>query len=291
MFLERPDLRIPLPGLIDLIFSRSMSIRFTILGSSSSGNCALMATEHTRILIDAGFSARRIKKMLEDTGESIGNIDAVFLTHEHTDHTAGLNGLSRHQHLRVFANRGTAHAIQPRLKVRPNWQIFETGTEFSFRDLTIESFSIPHDAHDPVGFIFSCGNDDLFEPRRSIAWLTDLGYATELVRDRVRLADVLVLESNHDLDMLKADTRRPWSVKQRITGRHGHLSNLAARELLGECHNPAWKHVFLAHLSQDCNSLEAVERMFSDLRTSSKIPYSLATISPYRPAMLTIDLA
>ena len=111
------------------------------------------------------------------------------------------------------------------------------------------------------------------------------------MRDRVRLADVLVLESNHDLDMLKADTRRPWSVKQRITGRHGHLSNLAARELLGECRDPAWKHVFLAHLSRDCNSLEAVDRTFSDLRASSTIPYSIATIAPDGPAMLTVELA
>jgi phosphoribosyl 1,2-cyclic phosphodiesterase len=278
-----------LPGLIDLIFSRTMAIRLTILGSSSSGNCALIETGHTRVLIDAGFSARRIKKMLEDSGESIERIDAVFLTHEHTDHTAGLKGLSHHPDLRIFANRGTAHAVQNRLQIRPNWQIFETGTEFSFRDLTVESFSVPHDAHDPVGFIFSSGNDDLFETRASIAWLTDLGYATQLVRERVRRADVLVLESNYDLDMLNADTRRPWSVKQRITGRHGHLSNLAARELLGECQNPAWKHVVLAHLSRDCNSLEAVERTFSDLRTPTT-RYSLATIPPDGSTMSPIEL-
>ena len=268
-----------------------MPFRFSILGSSSSGNCAFIATENTRILIDAGFSARRIAALLEEAGESIESIDAVFLTHEHGDHTTGLSGLCRKRSIPVFANRGTAHAINPKLKAKPDWRVFETGSRFTFQDLTIESFSIPHDAHDPVGYLFSHGNGDLFGPVQSIAWLTDLGYATELVRERIRQADILVLESNHDLEMLKADTRRPWSVKQRITGRHGHLSNEAARDLLRDCPNPAWKHVFLAHLSRDCNSLEAVDRTFSDLRTATELPYSLATVAPDGAVMPVLRLA
>ena len=146
------------------------------------------------------------------------------------------------------------------------------------------------DAHDPVGYVFRHGHGDLFEPERSIAWLTDLGYATELVRERIRLADILVLESNHDLDMLNADTRRPWSVKQRITGRHGHLSNQAARDILTECANPTWKHVYLAHLSRDCNSLEAVDRTFADIRASSAQTYSLETVAPDGPGTAVLEL-
>lgn len=268
-----------------------MPIRFSILGSSSSGNCAFIATDTTRILIDAGFSARRIASLLAEAGESIDSIDAIFLTHEHGDHTTGLSGLCRKRSIPIFANRGTAHAIHPKLKTKPDWRVFETGSTFTFQDLTIESFSVPHDAHDPVGYLFSHGNGDLFAPIQSIAWLTDLGYATELVRERIRRADILVLESNHDLEMLKADTRRPWSVKQRITGRHGHLSNEAARDLLLTCTNPSWKHVFLAHLSRDCNSLEAVDRTFATLTSCHPLSYHLATVAPDSSVMPVFELA
>jgi len=283
--------RFPLLAGVDCISSPAMAIRFSILGSSSSGNCAYLETEKSRILIHAGFSARRIGHMLEAAGLSIETIDAVFLTHEHGDHTTGLSGLCRKRSIPVFANRRTAHAINPKLKNKPAWRIFETGSQFTFQDLTIESFSIPHDAHDPVGFVFRNGSGDLFEPIRSIAWLTDLGYATELVRERIRLADILVLESNHDPDLLKADTRRPWSVKQRITGRHGHLSNQAAFDILRDCPNPSWKHVYLAHLSRDCNSLEAVDRTFAEIRSSSDFTYSLDTVAPDGPGtpVLVLD--
>jgi phosphoribosyl 1,2-cyclic phosphodiesterase len=239
-----------------------MGMRFTILGTSSAGNCALVVTDDCKVLIDAGFSAKRIGEMLEDAGESPETIDAIVLTHEHGDHCAGLSGMCRRAGIKVFANRGTAAAIQPTLKRRPEWQLFETGSRFRFRDLEVETFSIPHDAADPVGLIFSHGEGDLFSPRRRLAWLTDLGYAPELVKERIRDVDVLVLESNHDLPMLQQDTRRPWSVKQRISGRHGHLSNEAARQLLESVSAPRWKQVYLAHLSRDCNSLAAVAQTF-----------------------------
>jgi phosphoribosyl 1,2-cyclic phosphodiesterase len=256
-----------------------MAMRFTILGSSSSGNCALLATEDCRILVDAGFSARRLSEMLEAAGESIDTIDAIFVTHEHGDHCAGLSGLRRRPDLPVFANRGTAEAVQRGLRHRANWHVFQTGQRFRFRSLEVESFSVPHDAIEPVGFVFSQGNGDLLSPRRSIAWVTDLGYAPELVRQRIRDVDVLVLEANHDTRLLQRDTRRPWSVKQRIAGRHGHLSNEAACELMASVEQPSWRHVCLAHLSRDCNTVEAVDEAFSCFRQPG-VRFQLSVVPP-----------
>ncbi|MBI4625711.1 MAG: MBL fold metallo-hydrolase [Verrucomicrobia bacterium] len=244
-----------------------MAMRFCILGSGSSGNAALLVTEGARVLVDAGFSARKLGALLHAIGESLERIDAVFLTHEHGDHAAGLDGLKKFPHIRIFANEPTRRAVQAGLEHRPDWQIFETGARFRFRDLEIESFAVPHDAQDPVGFRFTSGHDgDLLAPRRSLAWLTDLGHAPQNVRECIRECEVVVVESNHCPELLKADLKRPWSLKQRIAGRHGHLSNAAACELLAGVASPRWRRVYLTHLSRECNSRAAVELAFAGVR-------------------------
>jgi phosphoribosyl 1,2-cyclic phosphodiesterase len=244
-----------------------MDIDFHILGSSSLGNCALLRTSQSKVLIDAGFSGKRIESLLAEVGESIDSIDAVFLTHEHHDHAQGIRGLSKRADLHIHANRDTASAVQKKLKKRPNWKIFETGTEFTFRDLTVRSFTIPHDAYDPVGFSFHWGNpDDLIDRPGSLAWVTDLGYVPEHIKNHLREIQTLVIESNYDEELLEQDTRRPWSTKQRIRGRHGHLSNDAAFELIHQLHGTSQlQSVYLAHLSKDCNSTEKVRSRFSSL--------------------------
>ncbi len=251
-------------------------MQFSILGTSSSGNSALVVTENCKALIDAGFSCKRLCEMLEERGVRPEEIDAIFVTHEHGDHTAGISTFCKRFNPHIYANPLTAKALQPKLKHRPNWKLFTTGSTFQFRDLTVESFSLPHDAHDPVGFTFTSGRDDLFSPIRSVAWLTDLGFAPRHVMERIRAVDLLVVEANHDLELLQNDTKRPWSVKQRISGRHGHLSNQAANDLLNSISKPQWSQVFLAHLSRDCNSSDAVHNAFSDLKESS--PYRIDTI-------------
>lgn len=244
-------------------------MRFSILGSGSSGNCALLVTENTRVLVDAGFSARKTGQLLAAVGESLERIDAVFLTHEHSDHAAGIEGLKKFPRVQLFANAATARAVQTGLEHRPDWQIFQTGTRFRFRDLEVESFSVPHDAQEPVGFRFTSGQDgDLFAPRRSLAWLTDLGHAPQNVHECIRECDVVVVEANHCPELLKNDPRRPWSLKQRISGRHGHLSNLATRELLAAVASPRWRRIYLTHLSRECNSRAAVESAFADIRAA-----------------------
>ena len=251
-----------------------MSAIFRILGSSSSGNCALLATAHTKILIDAGFSAKRIGLMLESIGESIDQIDAVFLTHEHSDHAQGLRGLARRADLPVFANRDTADVVQDKYCTkRVKWQHFQTGTTFTFRDLEVSSFQLPHDASDPVGFVFSWGEEgDLFSQPGNLAWVTDLGYVPSHVRERLRNVDTLVIEANYDEKLLDQDERRPWSIKQRIRGRHGHLSNDATLEILKELiPGSRLKKVHLAHLSRDCNNVALVQEMFAELAATLSI--------------------
>jgi phosphoribosyl 1,2-cyclic phosphodiesterase len=244
-------------------------MRFCILGSGSSGNAALLHTEGARVLIDAGFSVKKLSALLAEVGESLDRIDAIFLSHEHGDHAAAIEGLKKFPQLRVFANAGTARAVQTKLDPdhRPEWQIFETGARFRFRDLEIETFAVPHDAQEPVGFRFTSGHEgDLFSPRRSLAYVTDLGHAPQNVREQLRACDVLVVESNHCTTMLQADSKRPWSLKQRISGRHGHLSNDAARDLLAEVASPRWRRVYLTHLSRDCNSPAAVTAALAPVR-------------------------
>lgn len=245
-----------------------MSVNFRILGSSSSGNCALLQTAHTNVLVDAGFSARKIGQMLENIGESIDSIDAVFLTHEHSDHAQGLRGLAKRADLPVYANRDTADAVQAKYcRKRVNWQHFQTGTTFSFRDLRVRSYQLPHDAYDPVGFTFSWGEEgDLFTPPGSLAWITDLGYVPGHVREHLRLVETLVIEANYDDALLERDERRPWSIKQRIRGRHGHLSNTATYELIDEIlPQSCLQKVYLCHLSKDCNNVALVREKFAGL--------------------------
>lgn len=246
-----------------------MAMRFCILGSGSSGNSALLHTEGARVLVDAGFSARKLAALLAAAGEELARIDAIFLTHEHGDHAAGLEGLKKFPQIRVFANAATARAVQAGLSHKPDWQIFETGARFRFRDLDVESFTVPHDAQEPVGYRFSSGAEgDLFAPRRSLAFLTDLGHAPQHIREHIRDCEVIVVEANHCPELLKADLKRPWSTKQRISGRHGHLSNEGVRELLAAVASPRWRRVYLTHLSRDCNSPAAVHLALAEVRAA-----------------------
>ncbi|MCC5021692.1 MAG: MBL fold metallo-hydrolase [Candidatus Synoicihabitans palmerolidicus] len=246
-----------------------MAMRFRILGSGSSGNAALLQTESTRVLIDAGFSGRKLTQMLHEADTRLDQIDAIFITHEHGDHTAGIDTFTqKHPGVTLFANAATRRAVQQKLSQTPSWQVFQTGSRFMFRDLEVDAFAVPHDAQEPVGFKFSTGSEaDLFSPRRSLAWLTDLGHIPGHVRERIRDVDLIAIESNHCAQLLQADIRRPWSTKQRISGRHGHLSNEGCREILEEIASPTWRHICLTHLSRDCNSLEAVESAMAGLRT------------------------
>lgn len=226
-----------------------MSVRLTILGSGSSGNCAYLETNETRLLVDAGFSGRQIRQRLAGIGRTPETLHGILLTHEHSDHVQGLVGLSAKLQLPVYCNRLTKEAVEQQLQVKFDWRIFSTGASFDVGDVTVDTFTVPHDAYDPVGFL-------LHTAEANIGFLTDLGHATKLVVERVRRANVLLLETNHDLKMLQDDRKRPWSVKQRIMSRHGHLSNEAAADVAEEIVSAELRHLYLGHLSQDCNRPE-----------------------------------
>jgi len=227
-------------------YRRIVPVQFTILGSGSSGNCAYLECDETRLLIDAGLSGRQIRQRLLTIGRTPESLNGILITHEHSDHVQGLTGLAAKLNIPVYCNRQTRDAIKAQLEADLEFRLFETGASFDLGNVSIDSFTVPHDAYDPVGFLIrtNCAN---------IGILTDLGHPTKLVMERVRQANVLVLETNHDLKLLQDDVRRPWSVKQRIVSRHGHLSNDAAADLAAEVVSADLEHLYLGHLSGDCN--------------------------------------
>jgi len=231
-----------------------VAVQLTILGSGSAGNCAYLETAETRLLIDAGFSGRQIRRRLATIARAPESLNAILITHEHSDHISGLTGLAAKLQMPVYCNRLTREAIEDQLQIQINAHIFTTGDSFAIGDVTIDTFSVPHDACDPVGFLLrtSAGN---------IGILTDLGHVTKLVVERIRPANVLLLEANHYIKMLQDDPRRPWSLKQRILSRHGHLSNDGAADLVEQIFSADLRHLYLGHLSRDCNRPELACRV------------------------------
>jgi len=252
-----------------------------MLGSGSAGNSALVATDHCRILVDGGLSARQIVLRLEQRGVTPEQLDGVLLTHEHGDHVCGLEVLSRKFDIPIYANSQTAEAVRygGLLDHHRNWRIFRTGAEFKICDITVQTFPVPHDAVDPVGFAFYAGSS-------ALGFITDLGYATKMIVERLRQVHTLVIETNHDEKLLQNDTHRPWPVKQRIQSRHGHLSNNAAATVIEQLLPGKIDRVVLGHLSRDCNTPElALQTVRNALNKSGKIDIELycATQSEVSP--------
>ena len=229
----------------------------TILGSGSSGNCSYLETDETRLLIDAGLSGRQIRQRLLSIGRTPEKLDGILITHEHSDHINGLAVLAAKMEIPVYCNRQTRQGIQSSIDAPLQYRMFETGATFAIGDLEVETFSVPHDAFDPVGFLIHTNAG-------KVGFLTDLGYATKLILQRVRTANVLLLEANHDMQMLQNDPHRPWSVKQRILSRHGHLSNEAAAEVAQQIVTADLCHLYLGHLSGDCNTPELAHAALSE---------------------------
>jgi phosphoribosyl 1,2-cyclic phosphodiesterase len=226
-----------------------VSLQLSILGSGSAGNCTYLESNGTRLLVDAGLSGRQIRQRLLTINRTPENLNGILITHEHTDHTGALGVLASKLEIPIYCNRQTKEAIQTQTDARLDFHLFETGASFELGNLMVDTFAVPHDANDPVGFL-------IHTPWRKIGIITDLGHVTKLITQRIRQANILLLETNHDLKLLQEDTRRPWSVKQRIASRHGHLDNGAAAQLAQQIVSADLRNIYLTHLSLDCNRPE-----------------------------------
>ncbi|MBI4665969.1 MAG: MBL fold metallo-hydrolase [Nitrospinae bacterium] len=243
-------------------------LRVCVLGSGSSGNSVFIGGEEGGLLLDAGFSLKDIKQRLHHAGINPLLIKGVVLSHEHTDHSKGAGVVCRALKIPLFANRGTHAAIQPFLGKVPEVVYFSHGDKIDVGGVEAGPFSIPHDAADPCGFVFRLNG-------ASAAVVTDLGAPNMLVEDKLKNVDCVVLESNHDIEMLKAGPY-PWALKQRIASRTGHLSNEACGELLAKIRRASLQRVILAHLSKVNNNPALARQMGEETLGGHGIPFEVA---------------
>ena len=236
-----------------------MAVRMTVLASGSKGNSTVISSSGTSVLIDAGLSCRETLRRMAVAGVDAGQLSAVVITHEHQDHVSGLAVPARKLDIPVFMT-GATHKVwkhwsrktqfkeNPELAKIEKLEYFEAGRGFRIGDIEVSAFTIPHDAVDPVGFVFTV------EGIR-VGFCTDLGYMPPNVRLALRGCDGLIVESNHDLEMLRTGPY-PWSVKQRVMSRVGHLSNDSLAEFFSTDYDAGAAFVVLAHLSENNNHPE-----------------------------------
>ena len=229
-------------------------MRMAVLGSGSGGNATVVQCSGNTILIDAGLSAKQISLRLQSLGIGVDDLDGILLTHEHSDHSKGIKVLLKGRTTPVYANAPTREALQHKLP-DVSWKVFQNGAEFDLGCFSVKAFPVPHDAQEPVGYVV--------ESRMGrLGVLTDIGYVTGVVRNALQELDGLFLEANYDMGLLEADLKRPWSIKQRISSRHGHLSNEQAAELYTEIACSKLQSLIVGHLSSDCNTESHVKEAF-----------------------------
>lgn len=236
-----------------------MGIEFTVLSSGSTGNATVVQNESATVLVDVGMSAKRMDELFKEQLVNPASIDAIVITHEHSDHIKGLGALARKYDLPVYANEATWGALERHVgKLAEEKKIvMQTGEAVDFGTLRVESYGISHDAAEPVGYCFYAGEEKL-----SLA--TDLGYMSDKVRTAISDSDVLVLESNHDVDMLRMG-KYPWNIKRRILSDVGHLSNEASGEALSQLVTGNTKRAYLAHLSREHNLMDLAKMTVRDV--------------------------
>jgi len=245
-------------------------IGFCPLASGSKGNCVYFGSKNAKILIDAGLSFLQLKTRLNQIDVDIEDIDAVLITHEHSDHIAGLKVLTEKLDIPIFANSDTAKGIYNSLQILPKFKIFTTAEAFEFQDLDILPFSLQHDTLDPVGFTIKTN-------KLKFAFCTDLGFVTSLVIHNLKNCDYLYIEANHSISMVQS-SNRSYIYKQRVLSRQGHLSNDHCLELLEGILHPNLKHIHIAHISDECNSKELIQDLISNFleRKKSNTKFSIA---------------
>jgi phosphoribosyl 1,2-cyclic phosphodiesterase len=246
-----------------------------VLASGSRGNSIYVSGGGVSLLVDVGLSARELTARLRQADIDPASLRAVLCTHDHSDHFKGLEVFSRRYPVRLFANDGTAAGIeQAFLGKEFDWEIFETASCFEIGGLRVEPFTVSHDASDPVGFLIDDGVSRL-------CVVTDLGQGSTVVRDKLARCHCVILESNHDPDMLMA-SNRAWSLKSRIAGRSGHLSNADAAEIVSRSASRDLRTLLLAHLSEECNTCElALSTMRTALQQAGRDDVQVEVLSQW----------
>ncbi len=255
-------------------------MRFTVLGSGSTGNAVLITSEKTRVLVDAGLSAREICRRLAEVGVAPASLDGIIITHEHSDHIGGLRNFLNKIDCSVYITGETEEAYygwhrapngngpdegtKRRDAMKTRRVEIESSRNFCIGDIDFEPFTVPHDAVDNFGLVAKSGGVRM-------ASLTDFGHITDLIREKLQGCDLIFIESNHSRDMLRACSVYSWSLKQRIAGRRGHLSNEDLAEWLQNDFDGSAQHIVLAHLSQRAND-PALARVTSETALHMRAP-------------------
>lgn len=227
-----------------------MPMTFCPLCSGSSGNASYLEAGGVRLLIDAGVTGKRMTELLHEIDIQAHTIDAILVTHEHSDHISGVGVLSRKYNIPIYADAACFEKMLPSIGEIParNRRVFEPDHEFYIKTVRVLPFSIPHDCAHPVGYALCCGG-------RKVSVMTDIGHVTGAMMDAVADSDLLLIEANHDVDMLKAGSY-PYALKQRILGGTGHLCNEDSGLVLAKLHERGIKNVILGHLSNENNTPE-----------------------------------
>jgi phosphoribosyl 1,2-cyclic phosphodiesterase len=242
-----------------------MSIRLCSLSSGSSGNCIYVGSESAGILVDCGVSGKEIFANLKNIGVCTSTIKGILVTHEHSDHTKGVGIVSRKLNIPIYANADTWEGMGGSIGdiKSENIKLFDTKADFNIHDMDIQPFSIPHDAADPVGYSFRLGN-------KKVCIATDLGYFSDEVKSNIQQSDLVLLEANHDIEMVKV-SHYPYFLKRRILSDVGHLSNEAAGKAVFELMNTGVRKVLLGHLSKENNFPELAYQTVRNVLEENKV--------------------
>lgn len=246
-----------------------MALKLCSLGSGSEGNSTLVYTDSTALLVDAGFSCRRTETLLNKVGFDPARLDALLITHEHGDHMRGADVFSRKYSLPVYLTEGTSAASSRFLNKKTAKEIIRPEETFNVGDMEIDPFSVPHDASEPVAFLISANG------RRALV-LTDIGSVTVRAVEKMRMANLALVESNHDTELLKIGPY-PWPLKQRISGKYGHLSNDECAQLISSTGENGLCTVIFGHISKQNNNPDLVRITAENLFDGGRVKFAIAS--------------
>lgn len=263
-----------------------MTLQYSVLASGSSGNALYVATDKHKVLIDAGLSGKKMVELLNKVGCDPAELNAILVTHEHSDHIKGVGILARKYNLPIYANAKTWKAMENHLgAISTDLKFhFEREEVKLFGDMEIESFGVSHDAAEPMFYVFH-------HQGKKLVLATDMGYVSERIKGTINNADVFIFESNHDLNMLRMG-RYPWNVKRRILSDVGHVSNEDAAYALADVIGDSTSRIYLAHLSQDNNMKDlarmTVEQVLTEKGYCIGEQFSLYDTDPLKPTDLAV---